>query len=119
MDPRIAGFFDSDNHSSTFGRVYVNGIARTNFFYNTPAFPQGSIIVREKLPNVDSHPDIIMAMVKREVGFNSASGDWEFLVLDGRDLALRSRESVGSCASCHARAKDTDWTFRSYMNFLQ
>ena len=117
VDPRIKDLVDPGNHNTTIGDVYANDKARTNFFYNQPDFPVGSIIVREKYFTLGSPPETIIAMVKREKGFNDASGDWEFFVFNGRDMALTSRESVGSCATCHARAKDTDWTFRTYMNF--
>lgn len=117
VDPRIKDLIDPDNHNTTIGDVYANDKARTNFFYNQPDFPVGSIIVREKYSTLGSTPETVIAMVKREKGFNDATGDWEFFVFNGRDMALTSRESVGSCATCHARAKETDWTFRTYMNF--
>ena len=119
VDPRIKDLIDPGNHNTTIGDVYANDKARTNFFYNQPDFPVGSIIVREKYSLGGTAPETIIAMVKREKGFNEASGDWEFFVSNGRDMALASRESAGNCSACHARAKDTDWTFRTYMNFTR
>lgn len=117
MDPRIGELLDAKGHETTIGDVYANEKARTNIYYNKPNFPVGSMIVREKYSLMGTIPETVIAMVKRDAGFNAATGDWEFFVFNGRDLALQSRESVGSCATCHARAKDTDWTFRTYMNF--
>jgi len=117
VDPRIKYLVYPDDHNTTIGDVYANEKAGSNIYYNNPNFPVGSMIVREKYSLLGTVPDTVIAMVKREAGFNAASGDWEFFVFDGRDLALKSRETVGSCSTCHARAKDTDWTFRTYMNF--
>ena len=53
------------------------------------------------------------AMVKREPGFNAATNDWEFFVLDvsaeGSKIAARGGEEVKNpfgqdCLSCHAQA---------------
>jgi hypothetical protein len=53
------------------------------------------------------------AMVKREKGFNAATKDWEFFVLDaskeGTKIKKRGAEDGvglgGNCLSCHAQAK--------------
>ncbi|MCW5212096.1 hypothetical protein VU04_04210 [Desulfobulbus sp. TB] len=54
------------------------------------------------------------AMVKREKGFNTATNDWEFFVLNvspkGTQIASRGGEEVKTafgqdCLSCHAQAK--------------
>jgi hypothetical protein len=104
----------------SFGIVYANEKARTNIYYNSPTYPVGSIIVREKHEEkIGVLPQTVIAMVKREAGFSPNTGDWEFFMLDGRTLALQLRETTGNCAACHVQAKDTDWSFRSYMNFTR
>ncbi len=53
------------------------------------------------------------AMVKREKGFNAATKDWEFFILDaskeGTKIKKRGAGDVvglgGNCLSCHAQAK--------------
>jgi hypothetical protein len=53
------------------------------------------------------------AMVKREKGYNAATKDWEFFVLDlskeGTKIKKRGAEDVagagGNCLACHAQAK--------------
>ena len=54
------------------------------------------------------------AMVKREAGFNAATNDWEFFILDvsadGTKIAVRGAEEVKNgfgqdCLSCHAQAE--------------
>lgn len=100
-------------HTSTFGVVFANDLAKTEIEKEKPAFPAGSIIVREKNLSADSlTPETVIAMVKREKGFSKETGDWEFFVFDGADLKLQKRETKGDCAGCHIRAKESDWVFR-------
>jgi hypothetical protein len=102
---------------STFGVVYANEIAVSEFENEKPQFPVGSIIVREKNKTKDAEiPEKFIAMVKREKGFSKKTGDWEFFVFDGKDLQLQKRETVGNCSACHSNVKNTDWVFREYLN---
>ncbi|HKC64892.1 MAG TPA: cytochrome P460 family protein [Pyrinomonadaceae bacterium] len=110
----------SDSHetgSDSFGIVYVNELARHALLYEgQPQFPVGSIIVREKLARADdATPQILVALVKRERGFNPKANDWEFLVLDGSSTRIQRREKTGSCRDCHAQQKESDFVFRSYL----
>lgn len=104
------------SHNTTFGVVYANDPAKAELEKETPQFPVGSIIVREKNETAASEtPLTVIAMVKREKGFNEKTGDWEFFVFNGADLKLTSRETEGSCAACHVWAEKTDWVFRDYL----
>ena len=85
-------------------------------FKKVPVFPAGSMIVREKRLLLGSGPpEVSIAMVKHEKGFSKETGDWEFIVLNGNNLKLESRQTKGSCAECHARVKESDWVFREYL----
>jgi len=107
---------NDDSHNTTFGVVYANDLAKAELEKENPAFPVGSIIVREKNETATSEtPQTVIAMVKREKGFSEKTGDWEFFVFDGKDLKLNSRETIGSCATCHVRAEKTDWVFLDYL----
>ena len=107
---------DRDSHELTFGVVYANEAAKDEIQKESPQFPTGSIIVREKLSAENAAvPETVIAMVKRAKGFSPETGDWEFFVLDGADLKMRSRETKGDCAACHSRAEKTDWIFRDYL----
>lgn len=96
--------------------VYANDLAKVEFEKETPDFPTGSIIVREKnaLPT-SAVPETVIAMVKREKGFSAETGDWEFFVFNGADLKIEKRETKGDCAACHSRAGKSDWVFRDYL----
>jgi hypothetical protein len=103
-------------HNFTFGEVYANDLAKNEIEKDTPNFPLGSIIVREKnLTSTSETPETVIAMVKREKGFSEKTGDWEFFVFDGKDLQMQKRETVGNCSACHSNAKESDWVFRDYL----
>jgi len=106
-----------EDGSSSFGVVYVNEIGRHALLdEKKPRFPVGSIIVREKLTQAESAtPQVLVAMIKRERGFNPQADDWEFLLLDGKVSVVQRREKIGSCQACHAQQKKSDFVFRSYL----
>ncbi len=109
----------STTHDSglSVGVVYANEKAKTSIYSDSPSFPVGSILVRERHDEeLKPLPNKVIAMVKREAGFSPNTGDWEFFMFDGWTLALQLRETTGNCAACHSQAKATDWTFRTYMD---
>jgi hypothetical protein len=79
-----------------------------------PAFPLGSIIVRESTSPGIGLVDLVV-MVKRAKDFSPASNDWEFLLIDGAATKIQLREKTGSCQACHARQKEDDFVFRTYL----
>lgn len=98
------------------GVVYANDLAKAEIEKDKPQFPTGAIIVREKHGEAENFvPQTVIAMVKREKGFNKKSGDWEFFTFNGADLKMQKRETVGECAKCHMQAEKTDWVFRDYL----
>jgi hypothetical protein len=108
---------DSHDETISFGVIYVNELARRALLEEKqPKFPPGSIIVREKLGQErDAAPQVVVAMAKRERGFNPKANDWEFLVLDGGASVIQRREKTGDCRDCHAKEKKADFVFRSYL----
>jgi hypothetical protein len=104
-------------HRRKYFTVYVNEIGRQAMMSELkPAFPVGSIIVKEKLIAQDSaSPELLTVMVKREKGFNRESGDWEYLVVDGERTKIEGRGKLANCQSCHALKTDTDYVFRTYL----
>ena len=103
--------------AASYGVVYVNELARRALLeQKKPQFPVGSIIVREKLLQPDAaKPELLVAMVKRERGFNRKANDWEFLMIDGSISRITQREKTGSCRDCHKQQKDADFVFRTYL----
>ena len=97
--------------------VYVNDVGRHAMMEEkTPHFPQGSIIIKEKLTTAKSTvPELLTVMIKRERGYNPESGDWEYMVVDGSGKSVQQRGKLENCQSCHQIDQDTDYVSRSYL----
>ena len=106
-----------DPHSDKYITVYVNEFGRHAMMEEkSPHFPQGSVIVKEKLTTPESTtPELLTVMVKRERGYNPESGDWEYMVVDGKGQSVQERGKLESCQSCHLMEKDTDYVSRKYL----
>lgn len=123
MDPAVAALCaaplsrPANPHQNKFISVYVNEAGREAMMTRlAPEFPQGSLIVKEKLSSKESQsPELLTAMFKREKGYNPKSGDWEYLLLDGAASKIIERGRLASCASCHAAYSSTDYVTRQYL----
>ena len=104
-------------HRDKYFTVYVNDIGRTAMLkQQNPEFPEGSIIVKEKLPAKDSQkPELLTVMIKQKQGFNPASGDWEYIVLNGAGTRIEGRGKLENCQSCHISQQTKDYVFRTYL----
>ena len=102
-------------HKDKFLSVYFNGSAKDVIDYlRRKDFPTGSIIVKEKKTTHSSAVDGIGVMVKRDRGFDSEVGDWEFMYLDSGNEFTRGNSAAQNCKSCHMQAKSTDYVFGNY-----
>jgi hypothetical protein len=105
-------------HKDKFIVVFVNEIGRKAMQTQTyPQFPQGAIIVKEKLLAPDSlTPELLTAMVKRQKGFNPASNDWEFVVFSGDAKTVQAQGKLENCIACHTAKRGSDFVFRNYLS---
>lgn len=108
---------DKNPHLHKFITVYVNETGRRAMMEErVPNFPQGSVIVKEKLSAKDSAaPELLTVMIKRERGFNPQSGDWEYMVTNGDGTKVEARGRLSNCQACHVMNKETDFINRSYL----
>lgn len=97
--------------------VYVNDIGRHAMMEEKePHFPQGSVIVKEKLTTPTSTtPELLTVMFKREPGYNPESGDWEYMVVDGTGQTVQARGKLENCQACHVMDKNKDYVSRAYL----
>jgi hypothetical protein len=104
-------------HTNKYVTVYVNDIGRKAMTEElNPYFPEGSVIVKEKLPDKSSQtPELLTVMIKRGKGFNPTSGDWEYMVVDGTGTTIQARGKLENCQSCHTGRSRTDYVFRTYL----
>ena len=97
--------------------VYVNNVGRQAMFAKELGrFPEGSIIVKEKIGTTSEGrvPVLYTLMIKRESGFNPAVGDWEFAVVSGNGTQLEARGKLENCQACHVAKGKSDFVFRPY-----
>ena len=105
-------------HAGTYITVYVNNIGRKSMFaQKVKQFPEGSIIVKQKIGNPveGSKPLLYTIMRKRERGYNPTVGDWEFAVVGANGTELQAIGKLGNCQSCHTDKSKSDFIFRSYL----
>ena len=81
-----------------------------------PVFPQGTIIVKQKLSTTDStSPELLTVMIKREKGFNPENGDWEYMTVNGQVTEVTAKGKLENCQACHVLEKSTDYVSRNYL----
>jgi hypothetical protein len=125
MNPRAAiacarvtaGPFDP--HETKWASVYVNAKGASAMMTEEhPRFPEGSIIVKEKLQDQHSEkPELLTAMIKHAPGYNPESRDWEYLVLDGPVSKIIEQGKLSSCNECHEKYVYTDFVTMRYLNW--
>ena len=104
-------------HKDYYLTVYVNEVAKSGFLSKkNPKLPVGSVIVKEKLLSKDAKdPELLTAMIKREVGYDPEHGDWEYLVLNGSGARVFGRGKISSCQSCHDGQRSEGYFYRNYL----
>jgi hypothetical protein len=94
----------SGPHASSIINVLGNDLAERALKKGATAFPPGSVLVKDKYSLGG-----VAGMIKREAGYNPASGDWEFFIREkGGPLA---KGKLVNCSSCHATATGPDHLF--------
>jgi hypothetical protein len=104
-------------HAAAYITVYVNNVGREAMFLKElKQFPEGSVIVKEKIGYLEKGPTPLLytLMTKRRPGYNSAVGDWEFSVVAGNGTEVEASGKLENCQGCHLKKKDSDFIFRPY-----
>jgi hypothetical protein len=121
VDPRIAAACTTSvklaplggPHAESAISIYVNDLARSALSESS-SFVPGAILIKLKHRDAD-HPrgkEAVGGMIKRNLGYNPAGGDWEYFYQeDGR---LESGP-LPSCVQCHAAATKHDHVFASWI----
>jgi hypothetical protein len=105
-------------HQNKYLTVYVNELGRNAMLGQLrPVFPEGSVIVKEKLAKKTSQtPELMTVMIKRGKGFNPGSGDWEYMVVDGSGTKVLDQGKLKDCQACHELNAGTGYVFRTYLS---
>ena len=114
--PNGGGSNDSSHNGITYARIFANDIAEPYLKLEDLRFPVGSVIVREKLSSANSAaPDLVAAMIKRDREFSPGTNGWEFIVIDRNFSRVKTRQTTGNCAACHAQASKSDLVYKTYL----
>jgi hypothetical protein len=109
---------EKEIHKDKYITVYVNAVGKDEMLTKkSPKFPVGTVIVKEKLPMLNStSPELLTVMIKREKGFNGEVGDWEFMTVSGNATAVTAKGKLESCQMCHINYDKNDYISRQYLS---
>lgn len=109
----------SNPHASAKSHVFANGPAVLPLFDPWGKFPEGSLIVKEKLGTDDGKTQLFTGMWKREKGYFPECGDWEFFTVDAATTKIAERGKLARCASCHEDFTQGDFVSKMYVKPAQ
>lgn len=78
-------------------------------------YPKGTILVKESYDSDDGEKGKLKdltIMVKRESGYDSENGDWEYLSVSATQK-IKSQGPIKMCINCHKAAESDDYVFSS------
>ena len=109
----------SGPHAHAAIRIFMNKLAADEFAKPTPAYPVGSIVVKEKRAlahrsttqpgGMTQATDGVGGMIKRPPGYDPAHGDWEYFYFESP--AKIESGTMSSCVQCHSGAAGKDYVF--------
>jgi hypothetical protein len=109
-------FPDRGPHTDCAVVVRVNPLGLEYFKSRKPA-PVGTVVIKEKHKGNANGPTAVAAMIKREAGYDTDHGDWEYafeqLQPEGKRKVVRGK--LSSCIECHQGTRATDYLFRPYL----
>ena len=89
-------------HTRVSVHIYANPAAAEAIAASAAEFPEGAIIVKEKLAR-DAAVTDIGGMVKRAKGYDAKNGDWEFFFLTTGGEFTTGK--LANCIDCHNGGK--------------
>lgn len=115
----IDAILGSNPHATAKFHVFANPAATLPIFDPWGSFPEGSLIVKEKLGPTDGKTQLFTGMWKREKGYFPECGDWEFFTVDGAASEIVERGKLARCAECHEDYAQGDHVSKAYARAAQ
>lgn len=115
----IDAVLQANPHRKARFHVFANAPAALPLFDPWGRFPEGSLLVKEKLDQVGDAPVLFTGMWKREKGYFPECGDWEFFTVDAAVSKVVERGKLARCASCHEGFGDRDHVSKNYIKPAQ
>lgn len=101
-------------HESFILKVYVNKVGEPAFSgEGYPHYPVGTVIVKEKYAGSSTTPMLMTIMIKRQPGYDTVNGDWQYITLDSDGLPILL-STQKHCQDCHQKVREQGFVFRSY-----
>lgn len=97
----IDGVLADKEHGGSLFHVFTNEPATLPIFDPWGKFPEGSLVLKEKIDRGSGKSSLFTGMLKREAGYWPESGDWEFFTVDAAASKIAERGKLKRCASCH------------------
>ena len=99
--------------------IYVDELAAQSVLEASFPYGEGSTLIKERMNPETLHVTTLYAM-RKVAGFDPENGDWQYAVFEREDAGAfgggwMSAENAGMCVGCHVKAKETDYTFLSYL----
>jgi hypothetical protein len=103
-------------HNGKYIHVYVNAAGRSAMLGRKPVpFPEGSIIVKQKMSAKNGPVELLTCMVKGKRGSNPKTGNWTYYVTDASGAKITAQGEMKTCVECHANTKSSDYVYRTYL----
>jgi Cytochrome P460 len=86
--------------------VYVNATAAQAWRSESATIPPGAMLVKEQFDRTVSgdRPAGVVAMEKREAGFDPDNGDWRWIAVDAKGAIVKDGK-IDRCSACHRESK--------------
>jgi hypothetical protein len=120
MEARVArvclgpGLPEEGLHKGARFLIHTNAAATLPVFDPWGKFPEGSLILKEKLGKKDGATRLFTGMLKREKGYYPEGGDWEYFTVDGGASGILERGKISRCATCHEEYPQGDFVTKVY-----
>lgn len=101
-------------HYAASFHIHANEPAVLPIFDPWGKFPEGSLILKEKLGREDGETQLFTGMWKREKGYFPDCGDWEFFTVNAGATKVVERGKLANCASCHEDYPKGDFVTKLY-----
>jgi hypothetical protein len=105
----------NDPHDGQSIHVFVTSPGSDAMKAGKGLYPRGTVILKEKFADAaGAKPVLFTGMLKRDTGYNTEAGDWQFFVLNA-DATTVTIDNTRSCIHCHAPFRKTDYVARTYL----
>ena len=102
-------------HDNKFFDVYISQPGYPIILGGKGTYPEGTVILKQKYSDKSAKTtELYTGMLKREKGFNTLGGDWEYFVVSGDGKKVSERGAIQSCMQCHEMYSSTDYVTRHY-----